>query len=221
MLPTNSRIVSVLLGVVLMTATAWGGDFRVDNKVFNGNAAEPESHGTTIFAGGQVYDFLDQPAEVVVLDPVHERFLLLDSTRRVTAEVTTKEVVAFNDWQKHWAMEQPSPVLNFFGNPLVSRVVRPQRVGVDAEQRVGDVQGQVDGGRQGRRRAISPVFGLVRPAECGLEPEARPPFARMMVNAAIARQGAIPAEIQMTATVKARQGSSRRRFAVSIGWFRS
>ena len=118
MLPAKSQIVSVLLVVVLMTATAWGGDFRVDNKVFHAAAAEPDSHGTTIFVGGQVYDFLDQPAEVVVLDPTHERFQLLDSTRRVAAEVATKEVVALNDWQKRWAMKQPSPVLNFFGSPL-------------------------------------------------------------------------------------------------------
>ena len=171
MLPIYSRTVSALLGVALLTATAWGKDFRVENKVFSGNAAEAESQGTTIFAGGQVYDFLDQPAEAVVLDPANERFLLLDSVRRVTAEVSTKEVVAFNERQKHLAMEQPSPVMNFFGNPLFKVVVRPRRVGVDAQQRMGDVQGQVGGGRQGHRRGISPVFRLVRAAECGLEPE--------------------------------------------------
>ncbi len=206
MLPIYSRTVSALLGVALLTATAWGKDFRVENKVFSGNAAEAESQGTTIFAGGQVYDFLDQPAEAVVLDPANERFLLLDSVRRVTAEVSTKEVVAFNERQKHLAMEQPSPVMNFFGNPLfqesfdrgaseltLSSAWVTYKVKLAAADK--DIVAQY--------RQFSDWYARLN---AGLNPKARPPFARMKVDEAIARRDAIPAEVQMSATLKGPSG---------------
>ena len=83
--------------------TARGDDFRVENKVFVGKASEPESQGTTIFQSGVVYDFLDSPAEVVVFDPAAARFILLDTGRRLVAEVRIEEVTTFNEWQKKWA----------------------------------------------------------------------------------------------------------------------
>ena len=47
---------------------AWGGDFRVDYKVFSGTPPSRKPMGRRS-VGAQVYDFLDQPAEVVVLFP--------------------------------------------------------------------------------------------------------------------------------------------------------
>ena len=80
-----------------------------------------ESQGTTIFQSGRVYDFLDNPAEVVVLDPVARRFILLDIGRRLVAEIKIEKVVALNEWQKEWAAKQPNPVIQFFGKPQFSK----------------------------------------------------------------------------------------------------
>ena len=142
--------------------------------------------------------------------PAGEHFVLLDSTRRVTAEVTTKEVVAFNDWQKHLAKEQPSPVLNFFGNPLFQESF--DRGASELTLSSAWVTYKVkltaaDKGIVEQYRQFSDWYARLN---AGLTPKSRPPFARMKVDEAIARQGAIPAEIEMTATVKNKTGEQQQ-----------
>ena len=141
--------------------------------------------------------------------PAGEQFVLLDSTRRVTAEVTMKEVAAFNEWQRHWAMEQPSPVLNFFGNPLFQESFDRSASELTLSSAWVTYKVKLTAADKGVVEQYHQFSDWYARLNAGLNPKARPPFARMMVNAAIARQGAIPAEIQMTATVKNKTGEQQ------------
>src|SRR5262245_17268198 len=68
-------------------------DFSLINKVYDGKTVVARS--TTLFVDGKVYDFLVEPAETTVFDPVRGRFVLLDQLREVRAEISTEEVSDF------------------------------------------------------------------------------------------------------------------------------
>ena len=94
------RLLSPLL-IVAVSASAAARpahrrNFRVENAVYAENQQQAESRTVTIFAGGLVYDFLEQPPEAIVLDQAAGHFTLLDLQRRVT-ELSTEEVAAFSE----------------------------------------------------------------------------------------------------------------------------
>ena len=76
MLPIHVRVMVTLSGGCWSLVAAWGcpavaaaDDFRVENRIFAGDAKTPQSQGTTIFHEGLVIDFCGNPAEVVIFDP--------------------------------------------------------------------------------------------------------------------------------------------------------
>ena len=73
---------------------AQAADFRVDNTVFVEGQSQPQSQGVTIFHEGLVYDFLNEPAEVIVFDKAQRRFILLDIGRHVRSEISIDDVQA-------------------------------------------------------------------------------------------------------------------------------
>ena len=84
--------VFLLSSSTLLAEAARGADFRVENSVFVEGQSQPQSQGVTIFRDGLVYDFLNEPAEVIVFDKANRRFILLDITRRVRSEISMDDV---------------------------------------------------------------------------------------------------------------------------------
>ena len=85
-MPTYRVLAAALflaLATPLAIEAAQAADFRVDNAVYAEGQTQPQSHGVTIFHDGLVYDFLDEPAEVIVFDQAYRRFILLDISRHV------------------------------------------------------------------------------------------------------------------------------------------
>jgi hypothetical protein len=180
-------------------APARGADFRVENAVYIGTEAKPQSRGTTIFHAGLVYDFLDDQSEIMVFDKPHGRFVLLDLERRVQTELSTDEVRAFIDQAKknlakptnpplmRWladpifdtTYDSPTSELRLRGEPMTYEVVLlptgPELAAQYHEFNDWDAQ-----------------FNHV------LNPESRPPFARMMLDAAMERNHGIAKEVRLT-----------------------
>jgi len=111
---------TLLLGfvaVVLAQATAKADDFRIESKLFVGDAKEPASENVTLFYNGMVYDYLSNPAEVTVFDSARGRFVLLDPIRHVRAEISTQHVAQFTEKLQTWAAGHEEKFLKFSAAP--------------------------------------------------------------------------------------------------------
>lgn len=106
--------------VALVSSAAWAEDFRIETEVFVGEEEKPISRSTTLFQGGVVYDFLDEPEHIAVFRKPNGgpgRFILLDVNRRVRTELSTDQLAGAMNKLKNWAARQRNPFLKFAANP--------------------------------------------------------------------------------------------------------
>ncbi|MGA2618817.1 MAG: hypothetical protein ABSF26_14490 [Thermoguttaceae bacterium] len=223
---------ALVVGWTIVAGVAAGADFRVTNRVYAGSDQKPQSQGTTIFYGGRVYDFLDEPAEVIVLDKAAGRFTLLDDQHRVRAELTPGEVAAFVARIKQRAAAHQDPLVRFLATPSFAEEFSsdPARNNLgtsegDSPIFVGRKSGQSPGGFPADPKDLGQLTlrgqwmtYRVRLSAADAEVArqyrefsdwqvrlnvvlfagARPPFARLMLNEAIARRQAIPREVWLS-----------------------
>jgi len=171
--------------------------FRVENEVFIDGDDVPDVESTTIFLDGVVYDFLKQPREVIIFDKSRGRFVLLDLQRRLKTEVSTSQVVAFTEWIKQWAAGQDDRLLQFLADPKLDKAQDDGWWIFRSSWLIYRVLPQ--------QPADTRVVGLYRDfaswycrLNAMLNPGARPPFARMMVDEELAAEGLIPQEVELS-----------------------
>jgi hypothetical protein len=191
--------------LVLRAACSLAADdgFRVENRVYLGDQKDPSSRSTTIFQDRSVYDYLEKPGEIVVFEKPGERFVLLDTNRRVRAELSAQRVVSFTEQIQRYAGAQKDPMLNFFANPVFeehcdkgSGLLTFNSTWVT--YRLKTVPAPTASIAQ-RYREFCDWYARLGPI---LDPAARPPFARMRVNAVLEEKGLIPTEVNLTLAPK-------------------
>ena len=123
MLGSNSNVlVGAVIGALAAGAVGRGGvavgeDFCVVNRVFVGNEKQPRVKSTTIFSGGVVYDYLEKPSETTIFDPAHNRFVLLDSARKVMTELSTDNVLELIERLRRRFSTSSDPYQEFLADP--------------------------------------------------------------------------------------------------------
>jgi hypothetical protein len=196
------RVVTAAL-VFAAVVPALGSDFRVENKVFLGGEKEPAAQSTTIFHGGMVYDYLAEPAEVTIFDPVRGRFVLLDPTRRIKAELTLEVIGKAIDRVKTRLGDSDDPHTRFQASPSFDEQVDPSTGELVFQSdwmtyRVsGAATDDVESVRQ--YREFSDAYARLNTF---LRPGSRPPFARLIVNEALEKRGEIPMKVELNLTLK-------------------
>ena len=199
------RLTACLLALLagLLGRPAPADDFRVDNKVFLEDHKEPISRSSTIFAKAMVYDFLEKPAEIFVFDRPREQFILLSTERRVSAQVSMQDVVTFTEQLRRRAAEQSDSFVQFLANPKFEQHHDPTAatVTVASPWLSYQVQGVAAPSAEmtAQFREFSDCFVRLSPI---LDPAARPPFARMILNEALQRAGLLPQKVTLTITPK-------------------
>lgn len=210
MFPSNLRTLAAVIGSLIGCAavladarTSAGEDFRVDNKVFFGSHKTADSQSTTIFHDGMVYDYLERPAEVIVFDKAGKRFVMLDTDRRIRAELSTHAVESFVEQLQQSAARHPDPFIQFHSAPkfeekfdasaseltlsspwIIYRLVLKQ---VDSREIAAQYREFCDW--YARLNTI-------------LNPGSKPPDARLVVNESLGRHQAIAREVYLTMTLK-------------------
>ncbi|MGA2031111.1 MAG: hypothetical protein ABSG68_02540 [Thermoguttaceae bacterium] len=196
---------AIILGGLLLAATflgptrATGTDFRVDNEVSGGNSKEPDTRSTTIFLGDNVYDYMEHPAETIVLEKALGRFALLDTARRVRTELSTRDVLAFNDRLKQLAAVHKDPFLSFLADPKFTEQYAADSHELTLASPMMTYQVKFSDPGTGtiaqQYREFSDWYARLNTM---LIPGARPPFARLLVNEALAKHGAMAEEVRLT-----------------------
>ncbi len=64
------------------------------SDVSNPDVPQPLSHSLTLFHGGRVYDYMPEIGEVVIFEPIHNRFIILGKNYAAT-EVSFAEINHF------------------------------------------------------------------------------------------------------------------------------
>jgi hypothetical protein len=202
MFPARSfiAILSIVLGVAAASPTQ-SADFRVENKVYIEGQAKPQSQGMTIFHDGLVYDFLADPPEIMVFDKPHGRFVLLDAGRRVQSEVATDDVKAFTDRaKKSLAKSKAPPQIHWLAEPAFDTTYdsATSLLTLRSEWLTYQVVLLPTGPEAAAQyREFSDWDAQFNHV---INPQSRPPFPRMMLNAELERNHGIAKEVQLTTT---------------------
>lgn len=187
------------IGLAADADPAEGEGFRIENKVFVDNAKEPQVESTTIFYHGVVYDYLTKPPEITVFDAAHGRFILLDTARRVQTEVGTEKVGAFTEGLRRWAAQQSEPFVRFLGAPQLEEQFDEASGELRLSSswityRLATIEAQT--------AAVSSQYREFSDWYCRLNtlitPGARPPFGRLLVNAALEKRQRLPTEVELS-----------------------
>jgi hypothetical protein len=183
---------------IATAASARAADFRVNNTVFVDGEASPQCQSTTIFHAGLVYDFLADPAEIIVFDKPHGRFVLLDLSRKVRTELSTDKVGEFIDHAKQTLGGAKNILENWLAEPTFDETFDSQTSQLTLRGEWMTYQAQVlatgpDVASQYRNFSDwNARFNHV------LNPDSRPPFPRMMLDAALERNHGIAKEVLLT-----------------------
>jgi len=102
-------VTACVLAVSCCGGSARAEDFRVDTDYYVGNEKKPSAEVLTIFQGGIAYDF--QGVETMVLDPRRGKLTLLDSERKVRADLETAELLDAATSLQAVALDSKNPAL--------------------------------------------------------------------------------------------------------------
>jgi hypothetical protein len=195
----------VVLFGALSSAPAPADDFRIQTDVYAAKSKIPLSQNTTLFRAGYVYDYLTHPQRastvdrVAVFDQVHGRFIVLDPARKIKAEVKTDDVLLFASKQQAFVTAKSSNAFTKFAVDPEFEVDFSQ----DGELKMSSPHMTYElktmpantPEAAAQYREFSDWYGRFNTMS---NPGAIPPFARMAVNAELARRGLVPTEVQLT-----------------------
>ncbi len=196
-------------GTTLLTKSAVAADFRLDNAVFADGQSQPQSQGVTIFYGGLVYDFLKEPAEVIVFDKAHRRFSLLDVTRRVQSQISIDEVQAFVNRAKQRLSGHPNPNVKWLADPLFEESFDREGSELTLKSPSITYQAQVQATHPMVAAQYHEFSDWYAQFNHVMNPKSWPPFPRMMLNEAIERHQGIAKEVHLTAALGPREAPTR------------
>ncbi|MEN6405436.1 MAG: hypothetical protein ABFC77_03090 [Thermoguttaceae bacterium] len=190
------------MGLILLTAMvgqASAEDFRVDNAVFNGDEKQPSTESTTIFHEGVVYDCMKSPAETVVFDKVAGRFVLLNPARKKRTELNTLQITSFLMQLRPKAAGSRDPLVRFLAEPKFQET---------ADEEAGVVTLSSPWMTYRLTLVKEPNPNIVEQyhdfcdwcvrLNAMLVAGSRPPFGRLVANAAMAKRQAVASTVMLT-----------------------
>jgi len=179
-------------------------EFRVDTDVYVGSQEKPIAENVTLFCNGLVYDFpRTGPEEITVFDPSRGRFVLLDCRRKVKTTLSVQELVEFTSALKVHATETDG-VFAFAANPRFRQERDPKTEWLTLSGEL--MTYRVRGVAPNSETAVSTYrnFADWYARLNATRPGCLPPFARLTLNEAMAKEGWIPKEVELTVTPKTR-----------------
>jgi hypothetical protein len=177
-------------------------EFRIETDVYIGEEEAPASHTVTLFEKSAVYDFSDDPEQIAIYRGGSEdrpaQFILLDPKSQRRTDIEVSRVEKLMDKLTRWAATQKDPMMQFHAAPSFEE-------SFDAE---------------GRRLTLSSPQWTYRAATIAADDvealkryqeftdryaeltamlhNSPPPAPRQVLNAALAKHGVVPVEIQRT-----------------------
>ncbi len=220
--------VSGLAGIAVLlfcAAAAPAQDFRVYTRIFDVRASEPaENKGpssslrgrsTSLFHAGKVYDYLDAGQQMLIFEPAHERFVIIDgSIRQMTVvpfefienrlfragKATEEKIAELRREGTSQALRQ-ADLLQFYLTPKFKE-------SYDAKKHLLTLSGpflsyEVDCSEHDSAELIQVYLNYADRAQQMnylMNPRAMPPAPRLAVNEALRRRKLLPVKVTLHAS---------------------
>ena len=205
-----------------MAALTLALDFRVETDVFIGNEKDPVAENLTLFADGQVYDFvLSGSKEITIYDPTRGQFKLLDTGRKFRSNVSTQQLLEMVEARDAATLKGEDPFLRAIVKPKFETKVEEFEENGESRVRITlaskEVTYKAVGHRPQHAEAVHAYrqfcdyfarFNAVRPGTL-------PPGARLALNQALAERGLVPIEIERTDSAPGRKLEVRSRHLIN------
>ncbi len=194
----NLALPTALAVLVALTATALADDFRIETKVYVGKNKDVVSQNTTLFHAGYVYDYLAKPAQVAVFDQRGGRFVVLDPTRQLKAEIKTAEVQGLIDRLHDLAAKSSNSFIRFAADPQFDvEFAESGLLTLSSPHMTYKLETMAAATPQAalQYREFSDWYARFNTMA---NPGSAPPFPRLSVNAELAKRGLVPVEVQMS-----------------------
>lgn len=170
--------------------------FKVENRVYRGEDRFL-CRSLTLVLGTKAYDFLDDPAEVMVLDFAGRRLTVLSPERNEQMEMSFQAVMLFLERLRDRAAHHPDPSVRFAADPQFD-------VAYDEAAATYSFSGPWMSYRIRTTSAVDPAicrkFWEVSSWLCRvntlLTPGSHSPLARLVVNSELAEKGVFPVEVR-------------------------
>jgi hypothetical protein len=185
--------------VILGAAIAPAADWKVETRVYEGESTKPSATTTTYFHDGVYYDVLGEPAEVTILDPSAKKLAIIDMNRRAHTEINTDDLARLAErFRTAAAQSRTDPRVRFaaageFTTTYDDRTRELSVGGPPLTYRVTCEQPR-DAAQAEACREFSDWCARLN----SVQPGRMPARARLAVNAAIAKQGAVPSVVRLT-----------------------
>jgi hypothetical protein len=182
-------------------ATVAAEEFRIESKVFSikGKDEAQISESLTLFDDGKIYDFISTPHEITLFDFTRDRIALMDASRKVRTELTTDKLMTFTEQLRTRAIRQSDPLLKFAcdpkfdESPLSGGVVKFASPLMTYEIKTTKVDSPSIAHQYRQFSDCSARLNAM------LHPGSLPPFPRLAINAALAKQeGRVPEQVEVT-----------------------
>jgi hypothetical protein len=184
-----------------MCGTCLAADFHLENRVYSGENKQPVSHSVTVFYQSAVYDFLESPAETVIFDKAAGRFEVLDNARQIRTGLSTAELDDFTAKLRERAKKQQDPLVRFFAEPVFEVRFEPKRREL---MLLSDLVNYKVIVASAENAAVAAQYNEFSDWYARLNSRlvigARPPFARLELNKALADRETIAREVMLTIT---------------------
>lgn len=177
-------------------------EFRIETDVFIGEEETSASHSVTLFEKSAVYEFNENPGEIIVYRPGDEgrpaQFILLDLASQQRTDVEADRVEKLMGKLSQWAASHKDPLIQFSAAPKFDESYDQQSgvLTLSSPQwtyKAATIEAEDAAVLERYQDFIDRYTKLSTMLQ-----NAPPPGPRLSLNAALARHGVVPVEIQRT-----------------------
>jgi hypothetical protein len=195
-------LTSSLAIVAAAAMPALSQEFRIETAVYVGEEEAPASHTVTVFEKSAVYEFIDSPKQIVIYRAGDEgrsaQFILLDPELERRTDVDVERVEKLMSKLTRWAGEHKDPLLKFSAAPTFKETFDAENgrltlASPEWTYRVATIEAQNHESLE-RYHEFTDRFAELT----AMLHNSPPPGPRLALNAALAKHGVVPVEIQRT-----------------------
>jgi hypothetical protein len=177
-------------------------EFRIETAIYLGEEEAPASHTVTVFEKAAVYDFTENPKQIIIYRAGAEgrpaQFILLDPDLERRTDVDVERVEKLMQKLTRWASEHKDPMLKFSAAPTFKETFDAESgqltmASSEWTYRVATIAAQNTESLERFHEFTDRYAELT-----AMLHNSPPPGPRLALNDALAKHGVVPVEIQRT-----------------------
>ena len=173
-------------------------DFRIITKLYAADNKDPLGENTTIFHGGNVYDFPATGDQITFFEKAENQFVVLNAAKKTWTRISTDQLLQYTAWLKEKSLESDDPLLRFCASPKFK--IRSENSGKKwfFEHPLLEYQIEADTFDDPQigleYRSFSDWYARLNTM---LRPQSLPPFPRLIVNQQMVQESLLPKAVQL------------------------